>query len=79
MNAVFLFVALLVVVLISVLVLYVRRYCSMTNEKEVYRVAFKMEDQPVASTIPTTPQMPQLIDTNDLVIRYSDVETEEEV
>lgn len=66
-------VALLASLLLLLVFLYAKRYRETAKQKDVYRVAFKMDEQPVAETTET---MPQLIDTDDIVIAYSDVESE---
>lgn len=63
-------VALLASLLLLLVFLYAKRYRETAKQKDVYRVAFKMDEQPVAETTP------QLIDTDDMVIAYSDVESE---
>lgn len=73
MDDFFLAAAVLAVLLALFLFFCAKRYHTTVRQKEVYRVAFKMEDQPVADT---TESMPQLIDTDDVIIAYSDVESE---
>ena len=53
-----------------------RRYYTGRAEKSVYSVAFRMDDQPVADTAECKPQ---LIDPEDIIIRYEDIEMEQEV
>lgn len=74
MDDILLVAALLASLLLLIIFVYAQRYRNSVKQKDVYRVAFKMEDQPVTETVDT---MPQLIDTEDTIIRYSDVESEE--
>ena len=74
MDDILLVSALLASLLLLIIFVYAQRYRNSVKQKDVYRVAFKMEDQPVTETVDT---MPQLVDTEDTIIRYSDVESEE--
>ena len=74
MDDILLVAALLASLLLLIIFVYAQRYRNSVKQKDVYRVAFKMEDQPVTETVDT---MPQLVDTEDTIIRYSDVESEE--
>ena len=74
MDDILLVAALLASFLLLIIFVYAQRYRKSVKQKDVYRVAFKMDDQPVTETVDT---MPQLIDTEDTIIAYSDVESEE--